>query len=202
MKVEILGVAHPRTGTAFTSKLCQLWGLDVGHEKAGKDGLVSWMLSKPHGPYPWNPEYENRPEYNHLIYNVRNPLDSLPSIIWTEDGRPTSLNFRKHWLKFSDSHKIERAIDSLIGFHENIMELNPNVVYKVETEQKKLFDYLSQHYDITYVQHNVKENSRQSAERRMPGLQELIKRFGVPSQNHMNRLNNLCVELGYNKAFK
>ena len=42
---KILVVGHPRTGTGYAAKLLQSWGLDVQHEKMGKDGTVRLEFS-------------------------------------------------------------------------------------------------------------------------------------------------------------
>ena len=44
--VPILAVGHPRCGTGYAASLLQQFGLDVGHERAGRDGLSSWMFRR------------------------------------------------------------------------------------------------------------------------------------------------------------
>ena len=92
-KVLILGVGHPRTGTGFTASILSSWGLRIGHEKLMEDGIVAWQHVIENGPWPWIKHTDKlKPEI--LIYNVRNPKDSIPSIVFTEDVRPESLKFR------------------------------------------------------------------------------------------------------------
>ena len=41
--INILGLGHPRTGTGYTSALCRLWGLSIGHERLENDGRIGNM---------------------------------------------------------------------------------------------------------------------------------------------------------------
>jgi len=64
----ILGLVHPRTGTGYTAKLLQSWGLDVKHEKMGKDGTVDWSLAA--GKSLWQDVDLNGWNWQHIIYCV------------------------------------------------------------------------------------------------------------------------------------
>ena len=194
MFVEILGLGHPRSGTGYTSKLCKLWGLEVGHEVIKKHGTVAWLLTKQTGPYMWMRTISKRPEYNHLVYNTRDPLTALPSVVYTENTNRDSFNFRKSFIVMNSNNPIENAIDSIVGFHNIIMDLKPNVVFKIETEQKKLFDYLSKHYDIKYIEHVEKENTRQHK-----SFEDMIQQYGIPSKDHIEKINKYCKDCGYNE---
>ena len=76
-KIKILGLGHPRTGTGFTSSILNSWGLEVGHEKLERDGVVAWQLAVENGPWPYMADFPNV-ESEILIYNVRDPRTSIP----------------------------------------------------------------------------------------------------------------------------
>jgi hypothetical protein len=135
----ILGVGHPNTGTEYTSELLNLWGLEVGHEKLKKNGIVNWSLSTGgkslsedlhFGDYKWD----------HIVYCVRNPKDSIPSIVYTMNKE--SGDFIKNNINLIGRNKIDKTIDSLHKWNQLIMKLNPSVIYRIEDEEEKLFNYL------------------------------------------------------------
>lgn len=76
-----------RSGTKYISELFQKLGIDVTHEKLGKDGISSWCLV-PHtqlkcfGPSYKDIEYRNIP----LVHQIREPLSSISSMITMQDA--------------------------------------------------------------------------------------------------------------------
>jgi hypothetical protein len=150
---KILGIGHPRTGTGFTSKLLTAWGVNVGHEVLNADGIVAWQLIHSKGKYPFMTLPE-RPEYSILIYTIRNPLYSIPSIVCTEDINKKSLNFRKKVLGFKiRKNPIETAIDSLIAYDIKARELNP-FPFRIERDQISLFSLLQKDHIVCYNNYN------------------------------------------------
>ena len=85
MKIVIIGC--PRSGTLYTSKIFKASGLDVGHEKWGKDGIVSWFNTIE----PLKCDYTlstcrsnkikkiDKREYI-ILHQVRNPLKTIASM--------------------------------------------------------------------------------------------------------------------------
>ena len=165
--VPILGVGHPRTGTGYTSKILSKWGLNVLHENIGKDGIVSWFLAFETGPFLWQNQFSHRPAYDHLIYNVRNPRESLASIVYTETPHTIYSNFEKQGNTFvvntsprqrldfishrwrsarihgmEQKNPIESAIVSICAFNDMINYLKPDVTYRIEDQDKLLYEYL------------------------------------------------------------
>lgn len=66
-----------RSGTTFTSQFLTKCGLDIPHEKPGKDGCVSWPMTA-NFYSPWGPYAENE-QFDHIFQQVRNPLDVMSS---------------------------------------------------------------------------------------------------------------------------
>ena len=75
----ILGTG--RSGTAFTSKLFCQFGLDVGHETLGEDGISSWYLTDSQskfGGVSWH-DLEGR---NIIVgHQLRSPFKTIPSLM-------------------------------------------------------------------------------------------------------------------------
>ena len=218
--VEILGLGHPRTGTGYTSKVLSDWGLDVGHEAMGKQGIVSWLLVKPKGPYlSWHKGFDRRPTYDHLVYNTRDPKTALASIVYTEtppcdkDGTSwcgtkyyqnydhsnfdyDSTYFRKQFIGLNSDNPVENAIDSICQFHEMILRCRPNVQYRIENEEQKLFNYFKSVYsDIQYIEHPDKENVRKHN-----SFERMADVFPTPSKQHIERINHYAMACGYDKV--
>ena len=188
----ILGLGHPRTGTGFTSKLCQTWGLDVGHEKVGLHGVIDWRYITPRGPYPFVGALNARPEYDTLVYNVRNPKDALGSIIYTEDMNTQSLRFRKKLFTIPFENRVEQSIASMIAYDDIMTEMKPDIVYRVEDQQEVLFDgLLSSGYDIEYKKWNIPVNTRDHL-----SLDDALGYYQV-SQEHQILINTLCSKYDY-----
>ena len=49
----LLFVGHPRSGTGFAAELSAQFGLDIGHERDGADGISSWMFAVDADENPW-----------------------------------------------------------------------------------------------------------------------------------------------------
>ena len=200
---KILGLGHPRTGTGYTAKILGLWGLDVGHEVFGADGIVNWSFVHHSGRYPfsyrWTQTQRARPECDHLIYNVRDPNTSIPSIASTEnDPKTEAFNFRKSRMKIDldNQNPIENAIESIHQFDLKIRELNPSITYRIEDQDYYLYGQLSKYFNITYVQHRTKENTRHHA-----NMHDLIYQYGKPRQEFIDKIEDYCSYHGYPKLF-
>jgi hypothetical protein len=215
--VPILGIGHPRTGTGFTSYSLQKWGLDVLHEAIGKDGIVSWFLTFSTGNYLWQSEFRERPKYDHLIYNVRNPITSLPSIVYTEtphtirsgfktgdsftvNTRPVEkIDFISHrWRAvhingMERENPIENAIRSICGFNDIIRDLKPDVTYRIEDQSKLLYDYLKFDYDnIEWVDDQTPYNTREHS-----SFEQMLSDFPPVMDVYIDMINQYCLEHGY-----
>lgn len=77
---SILITGCGRSGTRYVSYLLDLLGLDVGHEKMGRDGTASWYMVVPSHSPPFGPastEYMFRT----VLHQVRHPLAVIPSTL-------------------------------------------------------------------------------------------------------------------------
>tara|TARA_B110000503_G_scaffold45201_1_gene73781 strand:+ start:700 stop:1437 length:738 start_codon:yes stop_codon:yes gene_type:complete len=215
--VPILGIGHPRTGTGFTAVSLQRWGLDVLHENIGKDGIVSWFLTFPYGPYLWQHQFLKRPNYDHLIYNVRNPITSLSSIVYTETPHAIRSGFEKNGEVFVVNTKpiikhdfishrfrsayingivrenpIESAIRSICGFNDIIRDLKP-FTYRIEDQSKLLYKYLKYDYDhIHWVDDQIPYNTREHS-----SFEKMLSDFPPVMDVYADMINLYCLEHGY-----
>ena len=92
MKLLVTGCG--RSGTAFASRWLRERGLDVGHERSGEHGIVSWCLAACEKDWrcippatrmakldlpSWHGEVSWRDEYTAIVHLVRSPLDAIAS---------------------------------------------------------------------------------------------------------------------------
>jgi hypothetical protein len=140
----ILGVGHPRTGTGYTTKLLQSMGLNVLHEKMGEDGIVAWQFATKlkNKPFIASGLDKQTFRFNTIIYNVRNPLHSIPSIVHTESK---TLEFRMHAGKFKESENVvETAVRSILAWDTMIRAMKPHFTYRIEDQSEALFEFLKE----------------------------------------------------------
>jgi hypothetical protein len=92
VKRHVLVTGTGRSGTTYFSDLLTLLGLDVGHQRNGKDGCSGAEFAVDHDWYPWFPVYgggdcanvgERRSDYDykHILHIVRHPLRCIPSLM-------------------------------------------------------------------------------------------------------------------------
>lgn len=196
----ILGLGHPRTGTGYTAKLLQSWGLDVGHEKMGEHGTVDWSLATK-GKSLWqNVDFKDW-NWQHKIYCVRDPRESIASIAYTEIDS-ASFEFRKGYERLvGRPNLIVSAIASIIKWDNMITQMQPNLIYSIESKEgaKKLFDYLQESgVDVTWNDSIVGKKQNQ---REHKSFEELLEEVGYVANRFKNPINAYCDKYGYDRLF-
>lgn len=193
--VKIMGVGHPRTGTGFTAHTLNTWGLNVGHEKILEDGIVAWQFAVEDGPWPFIEGLEFRPKWEYLIYNVRDPRTSIASIAFTENSTlPYRINVGK---ALQSPNKVEQAIYSILRWDQLISKMGPDIVYRIEDETPKLFEFLkSKGFEINWVEPVEKVNARHH----WP-LEKLEEEMASVRPSARMKINAFCAKYGYDLLF-
>lgn len=190
---KILGLGHPRTGTGYTAKLLQSWGLDVHHEKMGEDGTVDWSLAT--GQSLWQKVDLKGWNWQHIIYCVRDPKTTIPSLVYTEDNRAVSMNFRRENGVIVSANPIVTAINSIAKWDRIISMLEPEITYRIEDDGQILFEHLeSVGLDVEWSDEILgqKQNARPHK-----SWEEMIAEFGdVPAKSKI-KINQYCRKYGY-----
>jgi hypothetical protein len=201
LNFEILGLGHPRTGTGYTSAILQSWGLGIGHEQMGEAGMVAWQLIHPLGPYPYmkkciQPE-ELLSKYKHLIYNVRNPADTIPSVVYTE---VKSLNYRSQMFGFEPRENlIEQAIESIVNYDALVSKLVPDVTYRIEYDTVHLYTYLKKFYKLIEYTSPITKKVNARAHSDLESLKFYVQ---TCSSEHKDSIDNYSKKHGYPSIFK
>lgn len=189
----ILGLGHPRTGTGYTAKLLQSWGLDVGHEKMGKDGTVDWSLAA--GKSLWQDVDIKDFDWKHIVYCVRDPKKAIPSSVYTEDIQSHSIDFRKENGVVVKENPIVTAINSIARWEHLISLLEPEIIYRIEDEGQELFEHLkSMGVGVEWSDEVLGQKQNTRAHK---SWEEMIAEFGeIPAKSKI-RINQYCRKYGY-----
>ena len=77
-----------------------------------------------------------------------------------------------------------------------ILRCRPNVQYRIENEEQKLFNYFKSVYpDIQYIEHPNKENTRKHK-----SFEQMAEECPTPSKQHIERINYYAMSCGYDKV--
>ncbi len=150
---KFLVTGHPRTGTGYMASLLRGLGFDVGHEKAGADGLSSWMFAADADRYPYAKDKvaarRSSLHWNVLLHVVRDPATAVASIMRDNIWAPLSYQFRReHILKQTgldlDTYEanFERAVLSLVNWSRMILEMKPDCWFRLEDAHEGLPRFL------------------------------------------------------------
>lgn len=104
-----------RSGTKYISFVCRRLGLDIPHEKLGRDGIASWTMATPAAVRPYGPPTDVV-RFRHVFHQVRHPLHVIASVesfepaSWAfigmhiECGRdePVVLRGARYWLHWNE----------------------------------------------------------------------------------------------------
>ena len=201
-KKLILGLGHPRTGTGYTSKIMKSWGLRAGHEYMDNHGIVAWQFAT-EAPPPmiamnkFPTLCKDDWEFETIVYNVRNPYNSLLSIV----EETYTLKWRGQWGEFEITENVLfNAIKSLLSWDRMIMNKNPQIIYRIEDEGRLLYDKLHERYPEILrwndIEVGVIHNSRKH-----PSWEEMKKYIPTVPEVILEELNDYSLRNGYKKIF-
>jgi hypothetical protein len=136
---RIRAIGHPRCGSSYLAEVLKQLGLDVEHERLGRDGLVSWIHTVDDLEPPFGAPRINGSAFQNTIAFVRNPLKAIPSII-LEDCQGASFDFRRFHIarRFGVDiarldNPLSRATASYIHWMRIVDEQEPSCVIRVES---------------------------------------------------------------------
>ena len=215
---NLLAIGHPRTGSGYTSALLKAYGLDIGHEEMGDDGIVSWMFTvyDLQNPFYLNKYARSRyfSSFKNIIMFARDPFTAIPSIMRENSAAETSYEFRrKHILKETNvdlSHidsDFEKAIENYYLWSKIAIEKNqPLLIVRVEYDDNILFDFLSKR-DFK-VSRNITDLPKKDINSNKAYKGKVIEKPLVNKEDWVNlnkdmkqKVNELCKLLNYELLF-
>lgn len=120
MAEKVLITGCGRSGTVYIATCLNLVGIGVGHEQMGPRGAVSGAWCAPEPPYPHYHERGERPEFDVIAHQVREPLATIGSITTSLEQ---SWKFMARWIPISmDWPVLKRAVHA--WYHWNQMALD------------------------------------------------------------------------------
>jgi hypothetical protein len=75
---KVLVTGCGRSGTRYTTFVLRRLGLDVPHERLGRDGIASWTMAVEDDARPFGPP-SGTCAFEHVFHQVRHPLDVVRS---------------------------------------------------------------------------------------------------------------------------
>lgn len=197
---KILVVGHPRTGTGYTAKLLQSWGLDVQHERMGEDGTSNWTYAAVESDAPLFDGRFSDHEWHTIIYCVRDPRGTIASVAYTEDTNEASLNYRIKWGKYKlTDNKLTNAIRSIASWDKLICKINPHITFRIEDGAEDLFKQLQKRK--VKVKWNDERLSKKDNARRHAGFDKLQEESSYILTREREKINAYCDKYGYDRTF-
>lgn len=124
----ILITGHQRSGTGYMAMLCQAMGLDVGHERVGRDGVSSFMFAVDTPTVCFHSREQNRGrkhyKFDRIIHVVRHPLNVIASTAMTDKNQmDKALRWQSKFVPVNtDEGRIRQAIQTYIGWNALVEE--------------------------------------------------------------------------------
>lgn len=112
----------------------RLAGLDVGHEREGKDGAVSSVWCAPYPPYPSYHQQGPRPEFDIILHQVRHPEPTIGSIT---TASAQSWAFNRLWVPINDNDTLIQAAAKYWFWWNERAEYQAKMTYCVENLQER-----------------------------------------------------------------
>jgi hypothetical protein len=111
---RVLVTGCGRSGTRYTTFVLRRLGLDVPHERLGRDGLASWTMAVDARERPFGPS-SAAVRFDHVFHQVRHPLAVIRSVAtfgpdsWAfvydhtpcSPGDPLVVRGAKYWLHWT-----------------------------------------------------------------------------------------------------
>lgn len=203
----IVGLGHPRSGTAFTADLLQQSGLDVKHEYLGKDGIVSWEIASLRAEVPWGDGVTSFSAADKVFLVARSPLETLNSVL-IENNQIRSIGFRASVIYerfgidlFSAKNQLtvephydfmSWAVQSLIYWYELCFTHNPEIIFRVDvvSDDLKLSSFLNS--EISRVGKNLRRNYKSFHLDNYP-----VGKLSDQPVERLEKFIELAIRLGY-----
>lgn len=175
-KRELLILGTGRSGTSMLSKMFQMAGYDLRHEKVGAFGTCSLFFnvdSEWYPRFPWTEESAHAGErrsdfkFKHIFHVVRNPLNTIPSMT----GIFPQLNYEF----FADNgiieHGLKPALRKCAHVYYGLNSLADQQAewrFRIEDMNQSLWDKMMARLNLPKCEMPIAPRGRSSGFRRRP----------------------------------
>lgn len=116
----LLITGHQRSGTGYMAQLCKAMGMDVGHERPGRDGISSFQYAVDTERVCFHSAdlHRGRKHYHfdRIIHVVRNPLDAIASTAFTDMNG--AIEWQANFVRVSlGDPPLHQAIQTYVGWN-------------------------------------------------------------------------------------
>lgn len=207
----LVGLGHPRCGTAFAASLLAANGVAVRHEAVGPEGIVSWMQVAKRGAAPWGETLTEYPPGARVFLVARSPLAALTSVA-TENQQIRSIGLRSQLLW--ERRRVDMfagptqtagegvydffgwAVMSLAWWYDICFDEKPESVFRIEhTADDELLGHLVGR-QITREGRHVWQNAY-GPHKKSGRLEFPISELGRVPKEHLAKLVEITERLGY-----
>jgi len=113
--MKLLVLAFPRSGTRYIKTVLNDYGIDVGHEDVGPDGVVSWKhLLEP---------------ADIVLHQVRYPFAAITSL---QGMKRASREYIQTFTGIQEENRLLFAAKAYLAWHDLIENRKPIARYRVE----------------------------------------------------------------------
>jgi len=136
-------IGSPRCGTGYMAHALRRYGLDIGHEMIGRDGISSWLFAVRDTDLPFGGcVYSRNSKYvfpRQTIAVIRDARNAIPSLILENTKNIQSYAFRRRWIRKKydidiDSFRDDftRALAAYTFWYRIILENRPTMWIHLE----------------------------------------------------------------------
>jgi len=138
--------------------------------------------------------------YKHKIYCVRNPRESLPSIVYTENIINESFTYRASNCNIAlIDNPLENAIKLLLAWDNKIInQIRPDIIYRIEYDSKMLYDALKSRGLELQKYNNIEERVNQ---RTHHSFEKMMEEYPNINKDTIKGINDYCERYGYELLF-
>ncbi|MGF1535848.1 MAG: glycosyltransferase family 25 protein [Elainellaceae cyanobacterium] len=213
----LLVLGHPQCGSDYMSALLKAFGLDVGHERMGQDGISSWMFAADDDQLPNAQDLHSastgQKYFKHCIHHVRSPKSAIPSIMRDSQYAPLSYGFRQKHIQLAFGvdleecvSDLEKAVLSYVYWNRLVSDRGVDLTVRIEDGEAPLLTFLQR---AALVDESVDLESYQALPPKQANADKAnqSKRYdkftlaragwqSVPSKS-LDLLNEQCATYGY-----
>jgi hypothetical protein len=146
-----------RSGTKYMATVLRACGLNVGHERLGRDGIVSGFYAFDAPRYPGRRHPAPRPKFDTVLHQVREPLATIGSLT---TGRHWRWSRQFTALREKNPPPLRRACYVWLAFNQ-AAERQAVFTYRIEdlrdywSALQTALNFTAEYEAVAHISHNI-----------------------------------------------